>query len=348
MADRIVSLDYLRGLAACTVMIGHYHGWVFGPLPVLLHKAVTFSVSIFYILSGMALYSVYQSKFKFNFESFSSFIVKRTFRILPLLWIATTAAVVINHHYNMPWRVYFYNYSGLFGFTTARYGLAHPAWSVGNEVVFYFVFPFIILISTAGRKYLVATFLISLAIAFYFTFFEMRGMIDMTEAFYYYTHPMNQLFLFVGGMLIAHLFNGKYIRYSILILVLLVIAFVVTPINDRIEMVTGVQRFILCGICFMICLLLLTTKISINTLAHRPLKFLGDASYSIYLLHSPVYFLLSKLTTNGYLIDPLVIFLTCVSITLILSYIVYTIVEKPAMNLSAYFSTTMNLAFKSR
>lgn len=324
-------------------MIGHYYGYVTEPtpMPILLHKMVTFSVSIFYILSGITLYSVYGQTFRFNFQSLYSFAVKRAFRILPLLWVAISATIYLNHLYHLPWRLYLFNYSGLFGLIPERNGIAYVSWSIGNEVVFYLLFPVFLLVAKQGGKLLFALlFLATVAVAGFFTFqigtvhsFYNSPAPIAKEAWHIYIHPLNQLFLFVGGVLIGYMFSGKRIPYARLGMVVSGVAFLTFPIYERIDMFAGIERFILCGLCFVICTMLLTGKRCTAGRFHRPLQFIGDTSYSIYLLHPIVYMTITRLANKFFPITGAVLFLGCVLGTLVAAYVVYTIIEKPAMNL---------------
>lgn len=97
-------------------------------------------------------------------------------------------------------------------------------------------------------------------------------------------------------------------------------------------MVTGVNRLVFTLSCIMICWG--TYKLSLNAanIYHVPLIFLGEASYSVYLLHPIVYkggkMFFERLGWDvGYLIPIGIV------ITLIASWIVYNYFEKYFMRL---------------
>ncbi|PLX09113.1 MAG: hypothetical protein C0596_04755 [Marinilabiliales bacterium] len=79
--ERIVSLDYLRGIAALSILFYHY-GRGYDPTN-LLNKLGLYGVSMFFVLSGLSMAIVYHKKVN-NLKSATRFFVKRIFRIFPL------------------------------------------------------------------------------------------------------------------------------------------------------------------------------------------------------------------------------------------------------------------------
>ena len=73
------------------------------------------------------------------------FFRKRFFRIYPLLWLATIVSILISKKTANPSDVLL-NLSGLFGFVKWDTYFATGAWSIGNELVFYSLFPVLILV----------------------------------------------------------------------------------------------------------------------------------------------------------------------------------------------------------
>lgn len=332
MNNRIVTLDYLRGIAASIVMSGHYYVWINTdqPIPSTLHKMITFSVSIFYILSGITLYSVYHKSFKFDLQSFSNFALKRLFRILPLLWVATTLTIILTS-VSHSWAILLLNYSGLFGFILPGAAIARAAWSIGNEMVFYAFFPlFVYLAQRRNKLWLYLYSFLSLLPAVYFTILKMGPVVSLSDQrLNLYLNPLNQLFLFVGGIVIAQLFKRKQLPYPNVLLIVCVALFMLYPIHDPVDLFTGPHRFMLCGICFLICIVLYTGKIFPPGWIHRPLTLLGETSYSIYLLHPIVYLVLSNVKS----FNPILLYFTCIIVTPISSYFVYSFIEKPGIKL---------------
>lgn len=342
MDKRILSLDFLRGIAASIVMCGHYYVWFGAPTspPITLLKFITYSVSIFYVLSGITLYSVYNRSFQFNFQSFVIFAIKRIFRILPLLWIATTLTIIITD-VSPTLRLLFYNYTGLFGFIPERDGIARAAWSIGNEMIFYMFFPlYILMLKFKWKVLFYVAMLASLVPAIYISFIVIDPAKTPATEFTHYIHPLNQLFLFVFGIWVAYKFARTNVNITFIKILLLFffIAFILFPITRSIDIFAGVERMALCLICIVICTCIYKLQYdNLSPIIEKPLAFLGETSYSIYLLHPIIY----RLMIDTFDVESLPVTISmflCILPTLVASYLVYQFIEKPAMNLGKIVS----------
>lgn len=338
--NRLFNLDYLRGLTALGIMIYHYLTWTLGKFTAdtFLGKVGVYGVSVFYILSGLTLYHVYSSKFNVV-QDIIPFAKKRFFRIFPLLWLATLFAILLSHKEIIPYDV-FLNFTGLFGFVKWDTAFAAGAWSIGNELVFYAIFPLLILSSKLSKALFYTLSGIITIIFVYFTFFKFDTSIELNEQWHDYTNPLNQAFLFLSGFWIGYLFKSKTISSKIgwSILILGFLLFTLFPVaGDKVNLVTGYQRFAFILASVLICLSLYKIDLRLPQIAHKPLSLLGEASYSVYLLH-PIFYDLVGLLNKHYLHQSETIRLGCATLfTFIFSYLVYTYFEKYFMNLGKRF-----------
>ena len=110
-----------------------------------------YGVSVFYILSGLTLYLIYINSLKLDWRSLLTFGIKRSFRIYPLLRLTVALTLWLNPKLYNPTDL-FLSVTGLFGFLKPAGGLGTGVWSIGNEFVFYTVFPILILIAQFNRK----------------------------------------------------------------------------------------------------------------------------------------------------------------------------------------------------
>lgn len=143
-SGRLYTLDYLRGLAAFSIMCYHLSLW--SSLSRLdqhtfLGKLGVYGVSVFYVLSGLTLFHVYFKKMEPAFNDLKDFFLKRFFRIFPLLWLVVFLTLVLNKIVPT-WKGLVLNLSGLFGLIRWTSYYATGTWSIGNELVFYLFFPF--------------------------------------------------------------------------------------------------------------------------------------------------------------------------------------------------------------
>jgi len=145
---RIASLDWLRGLMAISIMLFHYVSWRFGDVSVEnpLGRLGIYGVSVFYVLSGISLAIVYDLSLS-SMAGVLVFLIKRVFRILPLMWVATTLILILEiaSHQTVPstFKI-FLNFTMLFGFIDPTAYLPTGAWSIGNEMVFYLLMPLVV------------------------------------------------------------------------------------------------------------------------------------------------------------------------------------------------------------
>jgi peptidoglycan/LPS O-acetylase OafA/YrhL len=174
----------------------------------------------------------------------------------------------------------------------------------------------------------------------YFAFVKLNPHLPLSEQWKNYVNPLNQVFLFLGGFLIGFLLHDTKIKNSVIVFLLFLAfgLFVFYPATgDTINIVTGTNRLIFTASCFLICICFYKLTFKLPEFMHKPLTLLGEASYSVYLLHpivwaltSFVFGLFSKYIFNFPISAKLIL---SVLSTLILSYYVYKYFEKYFMNL---------------
>lgn len=337
--SRIYNLDYLRGLAAFGIMIYHYLSWTIGEFTAntFMQRVGIYGVSIFYVLSGLTLYHVYNHKMVPTKSDILDFAKKRFFRIYPLLALTTLAAFFFA--VNKPgWEKVVLNITGLFGFIKWEAYISTGAWSIGNELVFYVFFPFFILFS---KRIPVAMYLLSAAIFFCYLFFAFHVLspdqdLSTPEQWRNYVNPLNQVFLFLAGFLMGRGFQTRELPRWLksLLLVAGVFIFIAYPVHgDAIGLVTGIARLVFTAACFFICIAFYKSRIKLPNFIHKPLSLLGEASYSVYLLHPIVYKMVANFTQKYYVLADVPRLVLCVLATLVISFLVYTYFEKFFMKL---------------
>lgn len=341
--NRLHNLDYLRGIAAFGIMIYHYLLWTIGEFPSesFMGRVGIYGVSIFYVLSGLTLYYVYYDNIKFTKNSLYGFYKKRIFRLFPLLWIVTLIAIALTGKTPDFFDV-FLNLTGLFGFVKWDMYFSAGIWSIGNELVFYTFFPFFILFTKSFKPLMVATVVIIFTLYLYFAFIKLDSNVVLSEQWRNYINPLNQVFLFLGGFLVAHFLKNVKAKNSISIPTLFsgLLLFVFYPAEgDNINLVTGANRIIFTCSCFLICIGFYKLSIKAPNVIHKPLTMLGKTSYSVYLLHPIVYsvtvIVLSALSNQLFYIRQAVVLTIAVIFSLALSHIVYEYFEKFFMRIGS-------------
>lgn len=337
--SRLHGLDYLRGIAALGIMVYHYSSWTIGEQPAssVLGRIGIYGVAIFYILSGQALSFNYNNQLNPTISSLKNFYKKRAYRIFPLFWAVTIASVILSKQ-KPALTDLFLNFSGLFGLVRWDTYFATGAWSIGNELSFYLAFPIILFLIRRNR---ISTYLISFAILAtfaYVSFFVLKPVNTLSAQWRIYTCPLNNLLFFFGGVLIGIKINPTTITNakSIILGMLGVVALFLWPVNgNAINLVTGINRLVFSGGCFLLCLCFFRDT-RISAFYDVPFAMLGRASYSLYLIHPLVYnvtkacFLLLFIQTQSISIVPYIAGV----ISLVSSYFSYQYFEKHFINLS--------------
>lgn len=336
---RLHGLDYLRGLSALGIMVYHYTTWTWGEHSPgsFLGRVGIYGVAVFYVLSGITLSFIYASKLTLRKADLIDFYTKRFFRIFPLLWLATIVSILLSKHApNLPDLLL--NLTGLFGFVKWNTYFATGAWSIGNELTFYLAFPLLLFLLRRGKLGAMVAIGIPVTLLLYFAFSALQATIPLANQWNVYTNPLNQLALFVGGVVIGRFLppTSTNTRRNFLAGVIGFALLVLLPVSGISSvLVVGFTRVLLCISCVLLGYGFFSIKRAPAYL-DKPLALLGQASYSLYLLHPIVYAvgkaafsILSKISKGNSLFSnqPILLVLQF-TISLCISYFSYYYFER--------------------
>jgi exopolysaccharide production protein ExoZ len=347
--SRLHHLDYLRGIAAAGIMLFHFFTWTFGEFDSssFFGRVGLYGVAIFYILSGLTLYHVYHYGMSLSANGIRDFFIKRIFRIFPLMWVATLFSIWLVKGFDVSARQLILNFTGLFGFVAWDEGIATGIWSIGNELVFYCMFPFLIFIGRKSWWMNVLVLLLFLAIYLWFAFSLLNGDtgFDAPMQKFHYVNPLNQAFLFVSGFMLGRFIqlpSQPEVKFHVFTIGGLLL-FILYPIHgDRILLVTDWNRVVLTASCLMICYGIYRAGGELRGKAHWMLKTLGEISFSVYLLHPIVHRLIGLLRdaiAPG--LSEKFRFIAALALTLVVSYISYHAFERWFIRLGKRLSNTL-------
>jgi peptidoglycan/LPS O-acetylase OafA/YrhL len=344
--NRIYSLDYLRGVTALAIMFFHLTTWSIQPYMAedLMGRIGLYGVSVFYILSGLTLFLIYIQSLKPTWRSLLTFGIKRTFRILPLLWLTVGLSILLMKDSPSASEV-FLSVTGLFGFIKPAAGIGTGVWSIGNEVVFYTVFPVLILIAQFNRKLFLFVSALLIAGSFYYAFLVFKEKLPLAKQWAIYVSALNQMVLFVGGMIFGFLalkFNRKKPSLFVLLTILLaaILAFIFYPATgDRIALVYGWNRVVFLILAFIICGSVYYLNYRLPAFLHKPLTLTAEISFGLYLLHPVVYhFVIDKFKSEIADLEPTQLVLIIAIISYIFSYLAFRLIEMPVVNIGKFFT----------
>ncbi len=361
-APNLSNLTALRGITALLVAVYHFEDLFARFIPEnisMFFSKCYLMVDVFFIMSGFIITHVYQEKFRdgVNSGDFRVFIIARFARVYPMHLLAlliilasfmtsgaepddiqNPAAILSNllliHsfgiHDSFTWNV--------------------PSWSISAEWWSYLLFPFLIF---CNRKWKV-TAKLSLLVLVVFAYVAMMYWLprsgplyplgkvtpsDLNVTFDY--GYLRGLSGFVVGMILYSLYE---IRAARLVLGTDWVAFAFSAM-----MLGGLHWAVPDIVMIPVFAGLVISTASNEGVVHsifqwRPLQFVGDISYSIYMLHVIVIFTtleifrvfgISMAKREGNLVDFWPGLLGCIAFLLVvifLSWITYLKVEKPCRN----------------
>lgn len=341
-------LDYLRGLAALCVMLFHYTAWTNQNYAELFwDKMAIYSVSIFYIVSGITLHHVYRKILKPNMQELKNFYIKRFFRIFPLFWLVTIYFMTVERQ-RPDLKIILLNFTGLFGFIEWDKGIAFGVWSIGNEIVFYTLFPFVIWILRKNRYTFYVFFSLSFILFMYFVFYEFDPNKIITVQWHQYINPFHQIFIFLSGIMLAHLLQDikLSIQFSLFLIFFGIGTLILYPVKGQSSaLIYGYDRIALIVCCALICIGFYKIVI-VHIYLNNTLGVLGKISYSIYLLHTPCFLVCSnvcsKFSKVFFAIEPYQIMLCSIATTFVSSYISNKYFEDFFIQLGDKINSKMN------
>jgi peptidoglycan/LPS O-acetylase OafA/YrhL len=318
----------LRLLLAFFVAIGHTGTVIFG-----INFGIC-AVTIFFMLSGFVMTGLLRTKFT-SFATIPKFYADRLLRIYPqfiffyLLYVLffeysgfqgagypidpfsiknfllSLAIVPLN------WAVLsgsvFHIFSEFGGLT--RYILIHPAWSLGLEMQFYIIFPFILFL----RSRLVAV--IASAVLF-----ALAALDVVNQPVYGYFFLPGVLFVFLSGSLMYDYNNGKK-QAGVLLLLIYAFTLALYVACSMMDKLATYNKAVLLGLIVGIPLVFI-----LSNLKRRGFdEWLGNVSYGAFLCHVLV---IDAAANYGVFtaVDSLGIYLSCV---FILGAIGHYLVERP-------------------
>jgi len=309
-----LDIQGLRGLAILSVVLFHFFPKFF-PMGYL-------GVDLFFVISGFLITSIVSIKLKKKNFSFKKYFIKRVYRIIvPVLFILVFFGIVsffilLPQDLNSFWNsaistllfspnIFFWVTGGYFGTANEYKPLLH-LWSIGLELQFYFLFPFILffIFKYFNNKkifYLLILFIIFfiinlLIINTNFSFFNLPGRLwefFIGSLVFFYSKKKNIIFYYISLFLIFFfLFLYEFKSFNLFIVVI----------------ATGVVIYY-----------------NINSiLNYKIFQFFGKISYSLYLIHWPILVFVKYYLIRDLLYYELV-FLFCLNI--IISYFFWLYIE---------------------
>jgi peptidoglycan/LPS O-acetylase OafA/YrhL len=357
---KIQQLTFTRFIAAILIVIFHLGKdiafFTKGSLSFIFTQA-NVGVSYFFVLSGFVMIIAYKDKAKIDFIEF---IKNRLARIYPVYFLAIFITIGMKMFIKINWYDFVLNVFMIQAWIPYKaLTINFPGWSISVEMFFYLIFP--LLVNKFYRKYSVKSTL-SLIIVFWILnqiFFQLlySKYIDVyifhNENMYY--HPFLHLNEFLIGNLTAICFLSNYKKesnenYMFPILGLLIVVVLLLKYHFGINYHNGFLSLLFVPLIYLISS---SNDCITNFFKKDIFVFLGEISFSVYILQRPVSkmftpFLIEKYTGLKMEINDPKLFLIRLMSLLIISSISYFMVEKPLRNKIKKINTTNFSFFKKK
>ena len=311
----MTELDALRGLGAMAVVIFHYTTRFHELFPAAAHVPFGFiggnyRVLLFFAISGFAIFFTLDRA-----RTAADFAVNRFARLYPAYWVAILLTLLVETtghvtRLQVPW------YAALANFTMLEGFIFLPAvdgayWTLTVELAFYA--SMLMLWKAGGIRHLERALLLWLALKWLLAFWP--GMPERVVMLL----VLRNIPFFAIGLLFYRIWSGQR-RWSDQRLCLAAALATIGALETTDLLIAG----LLLTLCFMA---LLDGKLAF--LRVRPLLWLGSISYSLYLVHQHIGFVIMlKADEAGF--DPFVGFFTAIVAALMLGTVLHHYVERPA------------------
>ncbi len=361
--ERIFGLDLMRAAAILFVVFSHAL-WIFpeasGALIDLLRLVGVMGVEIFFVLSGFLigriLFRIFTAS-DYTYKDLHYFLVRRWFRTLPNYYLALliNIAIVLYFGRELPDTILSY----FFFFQNATTGMDiffTESWSLPIEEFAYILGPllfYLLLLFKTGIPRQMGFLMVTLLILTFFL---------GTKIYYTYTYPagdmtqwnielkavvLYRIDAIYYGVLAAYISLVKkdsWKRYKNQLLITGIFCFLVLHFSipvaglfiESYPFFWNVIYLPFCSICIALSLPFLSQWKSTCTAFLKPVTIISLISYSMYLLHYSIILQLMRYfqPIENMDFNHKIIFATVyIILTILFSYILYRIYEKPMMDI---------------
>lgn len=341
--QRLKGLDGVRGILAVCVALSHsyshFTGWGTG---YNFFRNSTYAVDIFFILSGIVLYYNYKDKIQQNKVHAITFLITRVFRLFPIylfsLAMIPICLYVSNGQFFPDWvgtpsltRVLpdLFLTNNIFGMTPF---LNPPSWSISSEL---FIGSIVVILCCFDFRLSILVILLSILSMHYLGIKpndinkSFLGFISGGMARCAFGVSMGVLSIEIIQKLTSKLkLQSKLIFFIMSLSASMTIIIMVGVYLDLTEYI-----IITTFIALSIAALPFSENIILRAMESDVLKFLGDRSFSIYLMHTPVIYAFLAFKSND--INYNIAFATiAVLSTVYLSKFTLMYIEKPFITMA--------------
>lgn len=312
---RLDGIDILRGIAVISVVLYHFFvllGLTDNNMFLYIHTFGSIGVPLFFVISGYLIYRSVDRNMsqKGTKKGLLNYSLHRFFRILPayyfnlfIVFLMVAFIVENDFFYSASFFRYFFShltFASYFTHMSTGFGINGAYWTLSIEMLWYIIAP-LFLIFFKRTRVLLLIMLMSLLYIWSMGDGLFDSLLELDkEAFnyrlllhYYITQLPGQINYFIAGILIYKYAISAAPDRSIrnyLFATLILLSFIGVMGYYRIYLDFLPSHLILLSVTVLLFILLYTTKVKGGAF----LEWIGKISYSLYLWHMPILFVMQK------------------------------------------------------
>lgn len=318
------------------------HNSLFLPDAWSAHIPGALGVDIFFIISGFIMTFITHRAM----DTPVQFIAKRFFRIWPVLFVTWLISYLFVYpekaFQEMAGALYF----GLLDYSLAAptfgYSMLGPPWTLSYEVMFYLIFSLAMGISYRYRSAVCAFILVACSVGFQLYYnkhfdFSSQASPDLTVIHGWQAWIKilsNTIFFeFIAGMALAEVALSEKLpaltsfERNVMVLLLALALVLASVIGPQLLGLSG--GFWLASVCM---LAVITLSYRTGPRSIRAFIFLGDISYSLYLVHHPVMLFLARvIPEEAPPAERTGMFLLSITASIVIASALFKWIEKPSI-----------------
>lgn len=330
---KISQITFTRFVAAMAIVISHFNKDLF------LYKIrfiadiflrANVGVSYFFILSGFIMIIAYHRKEKIGYRDFYR---NRVARIYPL-YVVGLLLYFVTRYYDFSFYKTFLYLSGVQSWIPGKALILNfPGWSISVEFLFYLLFPWLYnyLYSKGNKSIWVIAVLIWIGTQVFSNLYtnslSYKGPHTDSHEFIHY-FPLWHINEFLIGNLAGLFFvrNRREKNHDLAIALLFIgilLSLIFIPLNFH----NGLMAVFFVPVIYLISC---NNGVISKVFSLKPLEFLGEISYAIYIIHIPVLYIVRSFLWDYFQVsESNVIFWIYILVLIFVSAVFYQFVEKP-------------------
>lgn len=335
--NRLIVLDALRGLAALSVVLFHYSHQYYVLFPekynfIFDFDLGYFGVQVFFVISGFVIFMTLNKT-----ERPRDFFVSRIARLYPVYWSAVIVTFIIVLIFGLDGQEvsfsdFFFNFLMIHNLFNIP-NVDGVYWTLLYEIKFYFLMFVVYYFTLLKRIDYISFIMILLTVSHYYFAID-----SFPLKIFYYLFILKYLSFFIAGIMFYKIYDQSANLFTYIVLICSLISNIVIVQNEY-------EKVILTLILYPVFFFLVKNKL--NFLAIKPLVYLGTISYSLYLVHQNIGYVIIKF---GFLYDINIEIITLLAfiISLLLATVMTFFIEQPALNKIRTFYNVYKIKNKKR